>query len=242
MYDPRYVKYQAEVRGRRSEGSSAQGSAFGVRLIRQRRLDEGDLSIKKNDFNRLFSARRFDLFEVKLEWQVSGSSGTFLLILSSQLTFFSFFHRRFPSNRHPMEHHDAQHQQKGFLNNLFISELGADRGNESHHLSMYSTSGALPSPSPPTMSPPNSVIPNVPLNLDLVSQLIGLQGQQANSIGQGQYSPQLVLEQRLKLNQLQQLQLQSQILQQQVSRIMSTSLIRSHPVNSVITDVYSSNS
>lgn len=70
------------------------------------------------------------------------------------------------------------------------------------------------------MSPHNPVIPNAPLNLDLVTQLIGLQGQQTGSLGQGHYSPQLVLEQRLKLNQLQQLQLQNQILQQQVSQIL----------------------
>lgn len=117
-----------------------------------------------------------------------------------------------------MDPQDAQQQQKGYYNNIFISELGAQRGNESHHPSMYS--GALPSPSPSTMSPPNSVIPDVSLNLDLVSQMIGLQGQQTSSIGQGQYNTQLVLEQRLKLNQLQQLQLQNQILQQQVSRII----------------------
>lgn len=113
-----------------------------------------------------------------------------------------------------MDPQDAQQQQKGFYNNIFISELGAQRGNESHHPSMYS--GALPSPSPSTMSPPNPVMPDVPLNLDLVSQIIGLQGQQTSSIGQGQYNTQLVLEQRLKLNQLQQLQLQNQILQQQL--------------------------
>ncbi|KAI9509259.1 hypothetical protein F5148DRAFT_978565 [Russula earlei] len=63
------------------------------------------------------------------------------------------------------------------------------------------------------MSPPNPIIP---INLDLVTQLIGIQGQQTGSIAQGQYNPQLVLEQRLKLNQLQQLQLQNQILQQQL--------------------------
>jgi hypothetical protein len=66
------------------------------------------------------------------------------------------------------------------------------------------------------MSPSNPVIPNASLDLDLVTQLIGLQGQHTGSMSQGQYSPQLVLEQRLKLNQLQQLQLQNQILQQQV--------------------------
>jgi hypothetical protein len=139
-----------------------------------------------------------------------------------------------------MDHRDVQHQQKDYINNLFISELGADRGNDSHHPSMYG--GALPSPSPSTMSPPNPVIPNVPLNLDIVTQLIGLQGQQAGSIGQGQYSPQLLLEQRLKLNQLQQLQLQNQILQQQVSRMIPTSLPRSHSLNSSIADIHSSNS
>ena len=139
-----------------------------------------------------------------------------------------------------MDHQDAQHQQKGFFNNLFISERGADRGNESHHPSMYG--GALPSPSPSIMSPPNPVVPDLPLNLDLVSQLIGLQGQQTGSIGQGQYSPQLLLEQRLKLNQLQQLQLQNQILQQQVSRILPTFSSRPHRLNSFIADICSSNS
>lgn len=139
-----------------------------------------------------------------------------------------------------MDPQDAQQQQKDFYNNLFISELGAQRGNESHHPSMYS--GALPSPSPSAMSPPNPVMPDVPLNLDLVSQIIGLQDQQTGSIGQGQYSTQLVLEQRLKLNQLQQLQLQNQILQQQVSRMILASPARSHGVNSFIANLFSSNS
>jgi hypothetical protein len=77
------------------------------------------------------------------------------------------------------------------------------------------------------MSPSNPVIPNVPLDLDLVTQLIGLQNQQTGPMNQGQYTPQLVLEQRLKLNQLQQLQLQNQILQQQVRRILLTFPARS---------------
>ncbi|KAH9998628.1 hypothetical protein BJV77DRAFT_979393 [Russula vinacea] len=80
-----------------------------------------------------------------------------------------------------MDHQDAQQQQKDFYNAL-IAEVGADRGNETHHPCMYG--GALPSPTSSTMSPSNP--------------------------------PQLVLEQRLKLNQLQQLQLQNQILQQQL--------------------------
>jgi hypothetical protein len=109
-----------------------------------------------------------------------------------------------------MDHQDTQQQQKDFYNAL-IADVGAERGNESHHTCMYG--GALPSPS---MSPSNPVIPNVHLDLDLVTQIVGLQGQQTGSMTQGQYSPQLVLEQRLKLNQLQQLQLQNQILQQQV--------------------------
>src|SRR5579863_1377398 len=112
-----------------------------------------------------------------------------LIHSSSSLSSFSSI-VPYPRNPHPMDHQDAQHQPKDFFNNIFISELGAERGNESHHPSMYS--GALPSPSPSTMSPPNPVIPNVPLNLDLVTQLIGLQGQQAGSIGQGQYCPQLL--------------------------------------------------
>ena len=111
-----------------------------------------------------------------------------------------------------MDHQDPEQQQKDFYNAL-IAEVGAERGNESHPC-MYG--GALPSPSSSTMSPSNPVIPNVHLDLDLVTQLVGLQGQQTGPMTQGQYSPQLVLEQRLKLNQLQQLQLQNQILQQQV--------------------------
>ncbi|KAH9171371.1 hypothetical protein EDB89DRAFT_1972284 [Lactarius sanguifluus] len=117
-----------------------------------------------------------------------------------------------------MDHQDVQQQQKDFFNTLFTSDVGAEnvqRGNESHHhATMYG--GALPSPSQPTMPPSNSVIPNVPLDFELVTQLMGIQGQQSESMNQGQYSPQLVLEQRLKLNQLQQLQLQNQILQQQL--------------------------
>lgn len=139
-----------------------------------------------------------------------------------------------------MDPQDAQQQQKDYYNNLFASELGAQRGNESHHPSMYS--GALPSPTQSTMSPPDPVIHDVPLNLDLVSQMIGLQGQQTGSIGQGQYNTQLVLEQRLKLNQLQQLQLQNQLLQQQVGRMILASPARSHGANSFIADVFSSNS
>jgi hypothetical protein len=137
-----------------------------------------------------------------------------------------------------MDHQDAQQQQKDFYNAL-IAEVDADRGNESHHPCMYG-GAALPSPSSSSMSSSNPVIPNVPLNLDLVTQLIGLQGQQTGSVGPGQYSPQLVLEQRLKLNQLQQLQLQNQILQQQVSMLLP-SLARSLCVNSFIADVRSSN-
>src|SRR6266404_6075235 len=96
-------------------------------------------------------------------------------------------------------------------------------------------------PSSSTMSSSNPVIPNVPLNMDLVTQLIGLQGQQTGSMNQGQYSPQLVLEHRLKLNQLQQLQLQNQILQQQVSPMLLTFPTHSHGVNSFIADLCSSN-
>ena len=67
--------------------------------------------------------------------------------------------------------------------------------------------GALPSPSSssgPPQFPPRSRYRNTTH-----------QGQHTGSVGQGQYSPQLVLEQRLKLNQL-----QNQILQQQVSILL----------------------
>lgn len=121
-----------------------------------------------------------------------------------------------------MDHQDVPQQQKDFFNTLFTSDVGAEnvqRGNEFH---MYG--GALPSPSQATMPPSHPVIPNDPLDFELVTQLMGIQGQQSGSMGQGQYNPQLVLEQRLKLNQLQQLQLQNQILQQQVRRILSLSV------------------
>ncbi len=120
-----------------------------------------------------------------------------------------------------MDHQDVQQQQKDYFNTLFTSDVGAEnvqRGNESHHPTLYG--GALPSSSPPTIPPSNPVMPNVPLDFELVTQLMGIQGQQSGPMNQGQYSPQLVLEQRLKLNQLQQLQLQNQILQQQVRRIL----------------------
>ena len=123
---------------------------------------------------------------------------------------------------HPMDHQDAQQQQKDFFNTLFTSDVGAEnvrRGNESHLPTMYG--GALPSPSQTTLPPSHPEMPNVPLDFELVTQLMGIQGQQSGSMGQGQYSAQLVLEQRLKLNQLQQLQLQNQILQQQVRQILS---------------------
>ena len=125
---------------------------------------------------------------------------------------------------YPMDHQEVQQQQKDFFNTLFTPDVGAEnlqRGNEneSHHPTMYS--GALPSPSQSNMPPSHPVIPNVPLDFDLVTQLMGIQGQQSGSMNQGQFSPQRVLEQRLKLNQLQQLQLQNQILQQQVRRILS---------------------
>jgi hypothetical protein len=126
---------------------------------------------------------------------------------------------------YPMDHQEVQQQQKDFFNTLFTPDVGAEndqRGNESHHPTMYG--GALPSPSQSNMPPSHPAIPNVPLDFELVTQLMGIQGQQSGSMNQGQYSPQLVLEQRLKLNQLQQLQLQNQILQQQVRRILSPSV------------------
>jgi hypothetical protein len=122
-----------------------------------------------------------------------------------------------------MDHQDVQQQQKDFFNPLFISPFGAEtvqRGNESHPSSIYG--GTLPSPTEATMPSSNPVIPNFPLNFDLITQIISSEGQQSGLIGQGQYSPQLVLEQRLKLNQLHQLQLQNQILQQQVRRFSPT--------------------
>lgn len=128
-----------------------------------------------------------------------------------------------------MDHQDVQQQQKDYFNTLFTSGVAAEgvqRGNESHHPSIYS--GALPSPSEATMPSSNPVLPNFPLNFDLMSQLVSSQGQQSGSISQSQYSPQLVLEQRLRLNQLHQLQLQNQILQQQVSSIMVTSSPSAH--------------
>jgi hypothetical protein len=119
-----------------------------------------------------------------------------------------------------MDHQNVQQQQKDFFNTLFVSGVGAEtsvqpeRGNELNHPSLYG--GALPSPTEAIMPSTNPVIPNFPLNFDLITQLITAQGQQSASVGQGQFSSQLVIEQRLKLNQLHQLQLQHQILQQQV--------------------------
>ena len=121
-----------------------------------------------------------------------------------------------------MDHQEVQQQQQKDFFNLFTPDVGAEsvqRGNESHHPTMYS--GALPSPSQSNLPPSHPVMPNGSLDFELVTQLIGIQGQQSGSMDQGQYSPQLLLEQRLKLNQLQQLQLQNQILQQQVRRILS---------------------
>jgi len=140
-----------------------------------------------------------------------------------------------------MDHQGTQQQQKDFYHAL-IAEVGAERGNDSHHPCMSIYGGALPSPSSSTMSPSNPGIPNASLDLDLVTQLIGLQDQQPGSMSQGQYSPQLVLEQRLKLNQLQQLQLQNQILQQQVRQMLLTFPARSPCVNSFVSDIHSSNS
>jgi hypothetical protein len=125
-----------------------------------------------------------------------------------------------------MDHQDVQQQQKGFFNPLFIGAETVQRGNESHSSSIYG--GALPSPTDPTMPSSNPVISNFPLNFDLISQLISSPGQQSGSIGQGQYNPQLVLEQRLKLNQLHQLQLQNQILQQQVCRLHKVCVVHVH--------------
>jgi hypothetical protein len=123
-----------------------------------------------------------------------------------------------------MDHQNVQQQQKDFFNTLFNSGVGAEtavqpeRGNElNHHPSLYG--GALPSPTEAIMPSTNPVIPNFPLNFDLITQIIASQGQQPASVGQGQFSSQLVIEQRLKLNQLHQLQLQNQILQQQVRRL-----------------------
>jgi hypothetical protein len=123
----------------------------------------------------------------------------------------------------PMDHQNVQQQQNVFFNSLFTSGVGAEtavqpeRGNESNHSSLYG--GALPSPTEAIMPSTNPGIPNFPLNFDLITQIIAAQGQQPGSAGQGQFSSQLVIEQRLKLNQLHQLQLQNQILQQQVCHL-----------------------
>jgi len=170
-----------------------------------------DAKADEYEIIRLFSVRRIYLFEMKMHWQVSGSNRACSSLSSPfSLARPSFI---FPANRCTMDNQVTQQQQKDFYNAL-LADVGAERGNESHHPCVYG--GAQPSPSS-TMSPSD-----VPLNLDLVTQLIGLQGQQTGSMSQSQYSPQLVLEQRLKLNQLQQLQLQNQILQQQVRCMLFT--------------------
>ncbi len=151
---------------------------------------------------------------IRVEIALAGVVGQVQLGLPFSIFFFTSL------ECYTMDHQDVQ-QQKDFFNTLFTSDVGAEnvqRGNESHHPTLYG--GALSS-SPPTMPPSNPVIPNVPLDFELVTQLMSIQGQQSGAMNQGQYSPQLVLEQRLKLNQLQQLQLQNQILQQQVRRILS---------------------
>ena len=169
-----------------------------------------DAKADEYEFIRLFSVRRIYLFEMKMHWGRSLRRAAPHSPLLFSLARPSFI---FPANRCTMDNQVTQQQQKDFYNAL-LADVGAERGNESHHPCVYG--GAQPSPSS-TMSPSD-----VPLNLDLVTQLIGLQGQQTGSMSQGQYSPQLVLEQRLKLNQLQQLQLPNQILQQQLRCMLFT--------------------
>lgn len=113
--------------------------------------------------------------------------------------------------------HD-QHQ-KDFLNAFFQSETGADLDQRAREPdSMFH--GNLPLP--PMMNLPQHA------NIDMLENLMALQeraGQAAASAQVGQSTtPQMLLEQQMRLNHLQQLQqLQNQIFQQQVSCFSSPS-------------------
>jgi hypothetical protein len=77
-------------------------------------------------------------------------------------------------------------------------------------------------PTPPPMS-------TLPLdgNYDFLGSIVALGQSSTSAHAAPPYSPQIVLQQRLKLNQLQQLQLQSQLLQHQVRpRALHSSKIR----------------
>lgn len=84
--------------------------------------------------------------------------------------------------------------------------------------------GRLPAPQTPgnfSSQPPLPPMPNLPFGSDALQHLLPSMdpsGQQQGSSQQTQSTPQVLLEQQFRLNQLQQLQqLQNQIFQQQVS-------------------------
>ncbi|TFY77316.1 hypothetical protein EWM64_g6696, partial [Hericium alpestre] len=108
-----------------------------------------------------------------------------------------------------------EHQQKDFFTTLFDDNV--HRGHESHQQGMYDSPMST-TPQPPPMNGSTQLIPSIPLNFDFLSGIMNTQQQQQQQQSQQQhFNPQVALEQRLKLNQLQQLQLQNQILQQQAS-------------------------
>lgn len=109
--------------------------------------------------------------------------------------------------------HD-QHQ-KDFLNAFFQSETTTDLGQRAREPDTMFHNDNIPLP--PMMSLPQQA------NMDMLENLMAMQERvgQAAASAQGQSTtPQMLLEQQMRLNQLQQLQqLQNQIFQQQVSDI-----------------------
>ncbi|KAK7681377.1 hypothetical protein QCA50_015469 [Cerrena zonata] len=113
--------------------------------------------------------------------------------------------------------HD-QHQ-KDFLNAFFQSETGADLDQRARESDSMFHGGNLPLP--PMMNLPQQA------NMDMLENLMAMQdrvGQAASAqVGQST-TPQMLLEQQMRLNQLQQLQqLQNQIFQQQIEILSSGS-------------------
>ncbi|TFY58591.1 hypothetical protein EVG20_g8085, partial [Dentipellis fragilis] len=120
--------------------------------------------------------------------------------------------------QHPPQ--DEQHQNKDFFSLFEVSGDNIQRGNENHQQGMYHS--PMATTPQPAMNGANQLLPNLPINFDFLNNIMGMQGQQQSTSTQppAQFNPQAVIEQKLKLNQLQQLQLQNQILQQQASQLV----------------------
>ncbi|CAL1699268.1 unnamed protein product [Somion occarium] len=124
--------------------------------------------------------------------------------------------------------HD-QHQ-KDFLNAFFQSETGGELDQRGREPDMFNNGNLS---LPPMMNLSQQTFSNPQASMDVLENLMAMQdrvGQAAASqVGQPT-TPQILLEQQMRLNQLQQLQqLQNQIFQQQIELLSSNSSFAASP-------------